>query len=190
MQPYLPNWTFSVCFWLLVSLFCNQSDVHIGTHIFLWPLQHRELKATLNCCHGTSLCLGFAEPRGHSLQKKYKLRFLRSTQEMPSHKYQLYSAMLCPSDRKRHENIVFNRRNCVTKLSIHLAFDSKKELFLNSSCHCGETWPRWEKSGIYFPVQPTQQHLFHLEIFWVCINPKAHMHKLKLKNKEQEGLED
>lgn len=46
------------------------------------------------------------------------------------------------------------------------------------------------KEQISFPVQTTQQRLFHLEIFWVCTNPKAHTHKLKLKNREQEGLED
>lgn len=113
-----------------------------------------------------------------------------STWGVPSHKYQLYSAMLCPYDRKRCEDIVFNRHNFVTKLSIYLAFGSKKKFFLNSSCHYVDTHPHWEKSNICFPVQPIQQSLFHLEIFWVCIDPKAHMHKLKLKKKEQDGLEE
>lgn len=52
------------------------------------------------------------------------------------------SAVLCKAlpclTGRRVKILVSNGHNCVGKLSIHLAFISKRELCLNSSCHCGE----------------------------------------------------
>lgn len=104
-----------------------------GIFFFFWPLPCRELKAVLNPCQGTSSCLGFAELQYHSLLQKTEVRL--HERYLPINiSWTLWN--FAHMTGKGMKILVSNGDNYLNKLSIYSAFNSKRDLCLNSSCHC------------------------------------------------------
>lgn len=133
----MPNWTFSDCFWLVVSLFVTSEGCMQGL-IFFLTTDTQGTKSHFEPLPGHFFMFGFCRATASFLAEENRAEIQQKYEGWLPTNISCTLQGFALSDRKTLKILVSNGHNCVGKLSIRLAFVSKRELCFNSSCHCGE----------------------------------------------------